>query len=88
MLLYLTHIKYMLEYLSDWGILWSQPPNVHRTGSLYIFECDKHRNVDGLILHHIVIIDGRVITFRRGHWTIVPQEHNTSPSTLLGFGLG
>lgn len=52
--------------------------------SYYIFEFDNHRDVDGLVLHHTDVIDGRmIITFRRRHWKIVPQHLNFDNAKIL-----
>lgn len=58
----------------------------------YIFQFDNHRDVDGLISYQTEIIDGRIITFRRDHLTIVPQhlEFNTAQLwvRIVGLPLG
>lgn len=50
------------------------PITVHKLGVYYIFFCDHFRDVEALLEQHTAIMDGRKITFRRGHQDIVPRD--------------
>lgn len=65
---------------------------VHRTGFYYVFVCSHQADVEALIELHSTIIDGRVITFRRGSVGAILDNFNFSNAWLwirvVGLPLG
>lgn len=44
---------------------------VQRIGDFFIFSCSQREDLQALIQQFSAIIDGRIITFRRCHWSVV-----------------
>lgn len=51
---------------------------VQRTSHYYIFTFSQRADLEALPQQHTMIIDGRIITFRRCQWSMVPQSINLS----------
>lgn len=50
--------------------------NVYRTGHFYVFTCSHPADVEAILELHSTIIDGRIITFRRGSTSTILDNIN------------
>lgn len=55
---------------------------VKRISDYFIFFCSDERDVLALMKLHITFIDGRILTFRRGHRNLVPRDINFDMATM------
>ncbi|KNA07416.1 hypothetical protein SOVF_172060 [Spinacia oleracea] len=55
---------------------------VRKQGKYYCFFCEHPRDVQALVEQHTTIIDGQIITFRKGEGHMVPSQENFDYATL------
>lgn len=55
---------------------------VNRISDYFIFFCSDERDVLALLKLHTTFIDGRILTFRRGHRDFVPRDINFDMATM------
>lgn len=82
----------MVQHLVDSNWVKRENISVYRTGEFYVFVCSHQADVEALIELHSTIIDGRVITFRRGSVSTILANIDFSKAWLwirvVGLPLG
>ncbi|KNA11633.1 hypothetical protein SOVF_133350 [Spinacia oleracea] len=82
----------MVQHLVDSRWVKRETITFHRTGDFYVFVCSHQADVEAIIELHTIIIDGRVITFRRGSVSTILRNINFSKAWLwirvVGLPLG